>query len=501
MNQMIRILRKDIRLLWIEIGLSLAALVGFTVWEPRTWTSTVPFNIQSQRPVSQTFLFLLYVAWFLLIVRVVHLERPAGRNQFWTTRPYEWWQLMAAKLVFLELFLPVPLAVVQMVLLHQAHLPVVSNLGLILLNAVKFNGCFVLPLAFVAAVTSSFVQTLLVFVGITLMFVLESSVSWIVQGKLTLEPWFMTPLLGGVCAVLLGAALVMLYSLRRRWVSVCLAVGGPVLSLLLYVLFGGSSAALAPYGSDVADSQGNPAVVIQFDTDAWRKGQPGWAPGSGSGVQVVLPLLLEPFEGGALNVDGRRFTFTNAQGYIWQSPWLGHPLGTSYYTYTGSQGSGIIAGINPHHLREAVDVPQKVYERLGDGPVMVRVELAAEQIQKDAPIWRTLSMVPQEIPGVGVCTERPNHGTMICLAAFRTALIRVPANFKKPCGDDKGIFWQSVYNDSEPAGWAVSPIRRGWMNFGGCEDDVRFDVFRSRRKILIQTPPVTIALKDYTHTN
>jgi hypothetical protein len=494
MSQIFRILRKDVRLLWLEIALSLTVLVAYTVWEPGTWATTMPYNVNSQRSVSNVFLFLLFISWALLIVRVVHLERLAGLNQFWTTRPYEWGQLLIAKVAFLQIFIPLPLALAQLVLLHRAHLPVVANLGLVFLNLLKWNGWFVLPLAFVAAVTVSFVQTLIVLLAVLLVYVLDATAGWMIQGRL--EPLFLAPLLACLCAVLLCAALVVQYSRRWRWVSAGLAVGGPVLAMLLYAVFGGSSVALAPYGNPSADAQGDPAVVMQFDTNPVRRKEIGSLPDSRTGVRVYVPLSLEPFTGGALNLNGHRVTFTNAQGYTWQTPWLAR---TAWIAYTGYAGGFIIAGDKPRHFAEAAELPQKVYDRLGDGPVTVRVEFAVEQIQKDPPLLRKLSMVPQEVPGVGVCTQRPNHGAVTCLAAFRTALIRVPSTYP-PCGEK--TMWQSVYYDSDSLGPVGSPIRRGWMNFSDCEEDnVRFDVFRSRRHILVQAPAVTIALKDYARTN
>ena len=81
-------------------------------------------NASTTNPLRSIFSRLAHsdgsIGWFLLIVRVVHEEVLASDRQFWVTRPYEWKKLLAAKVLFLVVFVNLPLFIVQMVLLSKA---------------------------------------------------------------------------------------------------------------------------------------------------------------------------------------------------------------------------------------------------------------------------------------------------------------------------------------------------------------------------------------------
>jgi len=78
----------------------MAVLVVYTRDEQRHW---VPAG---QPPWGQTYwtLILLLLTWWFLIVRAVQSEALPGDRQYWITRPYEWKKLLAAKLLFIGVF-------------------------------------------------------------------------------------------------------------------------------------------------------------------------------------------------------------------------------------------------------------------------------------------------------------------------------------------------------------------------------------------------------------
>ncbi len=66
-------------------------------------------------------------SWIFLTLRVVQGESLVGDQQWWTTKPYEWWKLLLAKELFLLVFVSLPLFLVQLFFLHHAGFSIFSN--------------------------------------------------------------------------------------------------------------------------------------------------------------------------------------------------------------------------------------------------------------------------------------------------------------------------------------------------------------------------------------
>src|SRR6266550_1977942 len=122
MNQILHIFKKDARRHWPEILISLALLALFTRRELHPWKNLNAFSslspyffILAGRYITPATIFF----WAFLIIRVVQGESLVGDRQWWVTKPYEWWNLLAAKLLFILIFISVPLFHVQLLLLHQ----------------------------------------------------------------------------------------------------------------------------------------------------------------------------------------------------------------------------------------------------------------------------------------------------------------------------------------------------------------------------------------------
>ncbi len=95
MWQALHILKKDTRYLAKELCLMMALVVMFA------WTET--HILDTGWPQT-----LLCIGVSFLIARVIHTEAIPGQNQFWLTRPYQWHSLLEAKIVFLVLFISLP---------------------------------------------------------------------------------------------------------------------------------------------------------------------------------------------------------------------------------------------------------------------------------------------------------------------------------------------------------------------------------------------------------
>ena len=93
---------------------------------------------------------LVPVSWWLLISRAVHAEALVGDRQFWITRPYEWKSLLAAKLLFLAIYIYASILLAQCALLRAAGFHPLSYMpgllyNLLLLTGSSFTRCSRLP--------------------------------------------------------------------------------------------------------------------------------------------------------------------------------------------------------------------------------------------------------------------------------------------------------------------------------------------------------------------
>jgi hypothetical protein len=138
MNQILHIFKKDAVRHWPEILISLT-LLGFSTrhelhpWENSSgalYSSMPTFFVLASRFITPaTILF-----WIFLSVRVVHGESLVGDRQWWVTKPYEWWNLLAAKFLFILIFVSVPLFHVHLLILHHFGFSVLPNLPALLLS-------------------------------------------------------------------------------------------------------------------------------------------------------------------------------------------------------------------------------------------------------------------------------------------------------------------------------------------------------------------------------
>src|SRR6266436_5457320 len=107
MSKILHIFKKDIRRHWLEILISLALLALYTRRELHLWqnSSDMFFSSPFSFLLSGSYIpFFLALSWVFLILRVVHSETLVGDRQWWVTKPYQWWQLLLAKLFIIFVF-------------------------------------------------------------------------------------------------------------------------------------------------------------------------------------------------------------------------------------------------------------------------------------------------------------------------------------------------------------------------------------------------------------
>jgi hypothetical protein len=494
MKQVATILRKDVRYLWLEILASFALLIGFTVLEPRSWAEESLPGVFLGGASAGILSVLLCFSWGIIIVRLVQAERLVGVNQFWTTRPYEWPKLLAAKGLFVLLVIDVPLALAQIFLLHRAHLLILQSMPLLLLNLLLLTTAFVLPVACFAALTGSFVHALLaVLAGLVCIAVS----TYLDAPKLReLAPLFLPTLQIAIPGIVLSAVLLRQYSRRATVRSWAILATAPVLLLVAQVGLRGTSLAALGY----ARSADAVPPLLQLDDDPARKVGVGLSsdPASDSKLQPFLHLPLRAANiqpGTSLERSGQRVVLTNARGVIWQSPWL---FGG------GTFASGVTAFTE-------FPISRAAYERLGDGPVSLRIEFALEELHDQPPMQFTVSTEGDRIPGLGFCALDESYSAIECRSAYRWA-----DSFAVSTSRRLGLLCAGPDAASEPAhgflggthmaaALHISPVILERLQLHGsgkaatlCPGTpISFVQKRLERHIEVQMPSASIELKDY----
>ncbi|HXR33158.1 MAG TPA: hypothetical protein VN830_05605 [Verrucomicrobiae bacterium] len=238
MRQIIHIFKKDVRRHWPEIliGLILLGLyVRITIRgvEDRFTGYSFPLLLFSERSIPVLMIFF----WIFLSVRLVQGEAPVGNRQWWVTKPYEWWMLLAAKELFLLAFIGLPLFCVQLFLLHHAGFPIFLNVRGVLNMQLGLALALFLPSAALGSLTKNLGQAVIgvviVFAGLWASFTLieripSSGMSFAVEGS------------GEIVSLVLLAGVIgslgWQYARRRTWASRGLLLAAVVLVLLLAVL-------------------------------------------------------------------------------------------------------------------------------------------------------------------------------------------------------------------------------------------------------------------------
>ena len=123
---------------------------------------------------------LMPVAWMVVIARLIQDEPLVGDRQFWTSRPYHWGSLLAAKVLYMVVFLYLPFFLMQVYLLKHAGLYPTTVIPALLHNLLLLTVLIIVPIAAIAAVTSTFPRLLLTVIAAIIYVVIVAVVFGIV---------------------------------------------------------------------------------------------------------------------------------------------------------------------------------------------------------------------------------------------------------------------------------------------------------------------------------
>ncbi|HXX23951.1 MAG TPA: hypothetical protein VEO19_12445 [Terriglobia bacterium] len=411
-NQILHIFKNDVRHFWREIVLMAVIVIAYG-WQTSTHSRESGFlAVDIAFSFSSQILSLLVpVSFIFLIVRAAHAECLVGDRQFWVTRPYDWRQLLAAKLLFIVSFVNFPLFVLQVVLLwHSGFWPPKYLAGLIGLQVLWIAFVF-LPTAAWAVVTAGIGQFVLTLLGvlvyvIALTALLSKIPSIGVAGASSIPGSFSS------IAILAAFIVVVLWQYaRRRTARSWLVLLG--LAAAIPILF-----AITPYRTIIARLYSAPTagqtfpVRLAFDPtkpSSLKGGHP-----EKNKVHIKLPLLVSGIaEGTMVSEGGNRESIEAPGGLRWESRW--------------EHGNGYLLPNRPH-TSKTITVDKDFYERVKSVSVKIQITFALRLGRAAETDHVVAGAAPFTVPGDGRCAFSPlARSEAICLFPVKSQLMLLTA--------------------------------------------------------------------------
>jgi hypothetical protein len=470
MKQILNIFRKDTRRFWPEILISVALMFAFAVMDANDWKV---FRDPAMRNRMQTFISILVilmgVSWWLLIARVVHAETLVGDRQFWITRPYEWKKLLAAKALFVAVWLGVPYLLSQSLLLAEAGFNPLAFLPGLLATVLMAALAVILPVWAIAAVTSTFARMTMTVLGCLVLFFGYIYLLQFPRGYAASSP-YTNRILFPLLFVGLAAGIVLQYATRRTWVARGVLMALPILVAGSVWAYGRQSlvdkaypwpaqGTVAPVSISLSRSATGPMMSPTAEDPIQARSWEGQ-------IYLSLPLKFSGVAAGyAVFTDDFRFTLTAANGTEWTSPWE-------------ATRDRILPG--EHQPRIQLMIAPDVYERFKAGPVTLRVEFALSRYQAGTVTQMAFPAGDVAVPGIGFCeVQRWQLTALQCRSAInQPSLMYIASTWWKGACEDAAPSADAVhegYSWFEPEGFDfyMLSVRTPfmWFRSSGSEDE------------------------------
>lgn len=399
-NQVLHIFKNDVRHFWRELGLMIAIVVAYG-WQTSIHSQEsgflmdVPFFASSSEILS----LLVPVSFIFLMLRAIHAECPVGDRQFWVTRPYDWRQLLAAKLLFTVLFSSLPLFVLQAFLLwHGGFWPPKYIWGLLQFQLIWSVFIF-LPVGTLAVVTASIGQFLLGALALLLYFIALGEVMGKIPnsgvGGTDLIPFWISDFL---LATVVFAVIFRQYAHRRTaWSRIVLLSLGVAVPALF---------AVTPYRMLIARAYPVLApdrpLPVQLAFDPARPASLKGGYPEKNKVHIKLPLLVSGMaEGSRVVESGILVVIDGPGGLHWESGWRG--------------GHGELLADRPRNS-EAVTLDKVFFERMKSASVNVHLIYALIPARARQVVHIVAGPGPFTVPDDGKCSFSPLTGNRaMCL--------------------------------------------------------------------------------------
>lgn len=464
MQQILHIFKKDVRRHWPEILISLALLGLYTkiMTRPTDYDRMMTPNYIPWAEISAgTLAPLMIIFWIFLTIRVVQSERLVGDTQWWITKPYEWWKLLAAKGVFLVAFIGAPLFLVQLYLLHHAGFAIHSHF----IDVVRMqfaSACILfLPTVALASLTKSLGQA---FIVLLIVFVLFSTVAAQLSKVPNSGMSSAVPGLGEIKGVLLLGSIIgaagWQYARRKTWASRGFLTAGAAVVVLI--------SAFTPYAMFVnrkypmLEPKDAPAQISAGVLPKSTKKLPEWFDRIRE-IPLTIPINASGVRAGeVVLVDGIRLTMETPSGTKWAPGWT--PQGMLLWPEGGEN-------------QISYQIDRKMFDQIKAQTGTLHIEFALTEYQAENARDLVLRSGEFADPSLGLCAFSPrNPSLMMCRRPFHIpSLIATfdPSQASCPAPTDDNAIpedkishaWYPPSNE-DSAGPGLNPVVTFPLTFG-----------------------------------
>jgi hypothetical protein len=471
----------------MELTLSLMAL-GVVTWVE--WWLSTPAGRHPRWSENVLPTIVLFLAWWFLVVRLIHGEALAGDRQFWITRPYVWHKLLAAKILFVFAWIALPLACSQILLIALTGASVVQHLMPILRDTALAILSGILPIAAIAAITRNLVQWAMYCAAIILVCIgfvwLDSAVP---NSRISLGSDITDDLQGAAVACLCGGGIAVQYAFRRTlWGT--LLVAATIVSIPVIVI---STPYLRLIHSAYPLLSEFPApvhAVFGEDQSAKIGASRTW----NGETELIVPIELSvPRDSTLAKLEAARLLVSPARANRWESDW--QPV------------YGDLIQPNPRSVQLHFKIDRVAFERATSGPAEYQLVLAFSQMKKAAPqsvvIYRHF-----DLPGVGPCWIE-NSGYSIACRSTEIGPSRLIASSRDgSCSEDLSEPSETCrYSETIGTGlgplsplklWDFSFLRRRNAEAGPLQpgENLNFSVVETVRRFRFQVPLGTLTFTN-----
>jgi hypothetical protein len=465
MKLIIHIFLKDVRHLWREIAVSLALVVTYGRNVPYSWAhpglsvatgaSAFVGAFFDAEFWARMLVVLVPLAWAFTVIRVIQSESLVGDRQFWVTRPYDWRQLLAAKLLFILVFVNLPMFILDLFLLAKADFTPARYLAGLFWMQLLITLILLLPMAALAAVTATVVQFLLALLVIFLC----ASVSSALAQHIPASNFTSTEPLPTILLIATPLAVIALQFARRRTsLARSLILALPVALVLISVAAPYRTLVNRQYPPLRAGEQPPIQLGLGSNPGIWHNGRVPDPKEAG----ITLPLTISRTDPHSILVlKGSRVELDGPNGLHWDAGW------------TSMNSINLLPGDNLFSVSFAM--PRSYYDQLIDSPLKIRVSLAFTLYQDANP--RTF-IVPNgafTLPDAGSCSTNVaepytqlSYPGIVCLAPLHrpTSLFLSLHLAESTCPlqqgqpplppDSLGRGW--IESSDSPAEFGISPV-------------------------------------------
>jgi hypothetical protein len=320
MRQAWHIFRKDVAHLWPHVTIVLLLVTAFIVLN----------TDEQQAMLSRELLGVLVpAAYAWLIVMVVHQEALPGHRQFWLTRPYDRGSLVAAKILFILMFVCGSMLAKDVLMAARLRPPGIADIPGLLLRQLAWTSWVVLPAFAAGVVTRNLQETGLVGGALGLFYVLAGM---LVRKSFWPGIEWVRDYLGMLLLFSLGAAIVLWQYFRRETGKARLAVACCAAAIIIGL-------PLLPWGFGFSLQMlaRRPRVDLQIariTADMTPRARAAAGERGRDPVMIALPVKISGFPRGTTLVsDGVRAVLSSGERELWKSGWQESWVGRSVDTY------------------------------------------------------------------------------------------------------------------------------------------------------------------------